>query len=219
MIPLRYVDRRTGELREETVAGLQYLKWVYSSKAGRLTLATLVKRKLFSAFYGKLQDTGFSRRKIQKFITELQIDLSEAKIEDPSDYRSFNEFFSRKLKPGARPIATAPNLLIAPADGRLLAWDNIDKDRLVQVKGLTYTLAELLQDQNKALEYHQGTCVLIRLSPADYHRFHFPDSGIPEKSQLIKGYYYSVNPLALAQIPRLYCANKRENNFDHERSR
>ena len=215
MVPLRYIDRRTGELQEETIAGLKYLKWLYTTQTGRFVLATLVRRKLFSAFYGKLQDTEFSRRKIPKFITELQIDLSEAKIEDPSGYRTFNDFFSRQLKPEARPIAAAPNLLISPADGRVLAWDNIDKDRLIQVKGMSYTLADLLQDPQRAIEYHQGTCLVIRLSPADYHRFHFPDSGVPEKSQLIKGCYYSVNPLALAQIPRLYCANKRELTLFH----
>lgn len=166
--------------------------------------------QIFSALYGKYQDTGQSRKKIKGFVQSLAIDLSEAKIEDIGKYSTFNEFFTRELKPSRRPLCNQPEALISPADGRVFAWENIDIDLMVQVKGLAYTLADLLQDQALALAYSGGTCLVIRLCPADYHRFHFPDSGVPGPPQQIKGSYYSVNPLALHKIIRLYCRNKRE---------
>lgn len=149
-------------------------------------------------------------KKIKGFVQSLAIDLSEAKIEDIGKYSTFNEFFTRELKPSRRPLCNQPEALISPADGRVFAWENIDIDLMVQVKGLAYTLADLLQDQALALAYSGGTCLVIRLCPADYHRFHFPDSGVPGPPQQIKGSYYSVNPLALHKIIRLYCRNKRE---------
>ncbi|HHV64582.1 MAG TPA: phosphatidylserine decarboxylase [Peptococcaceae bacterium] len=205
-----YFDRESGGKRKELVAGAKYLQWLYATKTGSFLLHFLIKRKLFSSFYGRLQDTSLSRHKIKRFVTELEIDMREAEREDINMYRTFNDFFTRKLKPEARPINKDPRVLISPADGRLLAWENIQSDKLLQVKGMTYTLADLLQDKRLADSYEQGACVVIRLNPADYHRFHFPDSGIPAQSVKIKGKYYSVNPLALKRIPRLYCENKRE---------
>ncbi|MGI6448745.1 MAG: phosphatidylserine decarboxylase [Desulfitobacteriia bacterium] len=205
-----YFDRESKEKRKEIVIGDKYLQWLYGTKSGFFLLETLVKRKLFSTIYGKLQDTRLSRRKIKSFVTELKINMQEALREELSTYQSFNDFFTRHLKPEARPINSNPRVLISPADGRLLAWEKISTDSLLQVKGMTYTLSDLLQDKELALAYEQGTCVIIRLNPADYHRFHFPDSGVPAGSLKIKGKYYSVNPLALKRVPHLYCENKRE---------
>lgn len=212
-MPIHYIDRKTGEKKEEIVAGDKYLKWLYESSLGLNFFVPVLKRKLFSELYGRLQDTGFSRRKIGSFIDELQIEMREAKIEDPGSYRTFNDFFTRELKPESRPINPDKGILISPADGRVLAWENIESDRLIQVKGITYSLADLLQGKDLALEYEQGTCIVIRLCPSDYHRFHFPDSGFPSLNHRIKGNYYSVNPVALRRIPRLYCENKRELTF------
>lgn len=209
-MPIHYIDRKSGEKRGEIVAGDKYLKWLYESKTGFSLLLPLVKRKLFSDLYGKLQDTGFSRKKIKNFISDLQIDMSEAKNEDIAGFQTFNDFFTRELKPGARPIDLESDTLISPADGKVLAWQTIDSDRLIQVKGSTYSMPDLLQNKALALEYDQGTCIVVRLCPSDYHRFHFPDTGVPSDFLRIKGHYYSVNPLALRKVPRLYCENKRE---------
>lgn len=208
-MPIYYLERKTGEKKEEIVAGGKYLNWLYESKSG-FPIVTLVKRKLFSVIYGMLQDTVFSRKKIKNFITSLEIDMTEAKIEDPLCYLSFNDFFSRELKTQSRTIDPDPRVLVSPADGRVLAWENIDANRLIQVKGSTYSLEALLRSQDLARKYDQGTCVVIRLCPADYHRFHFPAAGIPSAAQSINGSYYSVNPVALKKVPRIYCENKRE---------
>ena len=125
-------------------------------------------------------------------------------------YKNFNDFFIRKLLPEARPFDKNSNTLISPGDGRLLAYTNISMENLVQVKNIHYSLAELLEDNALAKEYEGGTCLVLRLCPTDYHRFHFIDNGVPLENHFIKGNYYSVNPTALERVAKLYCQNKRE---------
>lgn len=205
-----YIDRRTGETKEEIVAGYEFLKWLYETKSGFFFLTAFIKKRLFSSLYGKLQDTRLSSKSIPNFVKSLEIDMSEAKMEELPSYRTFNDFFTRELKEESRPIHSGPNILISPADGRVFAWESIDQKKMIQVKGFSYSLEDLLQNKEMAADYDQGTCIVIRLCPSDYHRLHFPDRGIPGKSVSINGHYYSVNPLALNKIQRLYCENKRE---------
>jgi phosphatidylserine decarboxylase len=204
------MDRKAGDIKSELIFGDKYLKWVYESKTGPFLLESFLKRKLFSSFYGWLQDLPISQRKIERFIASMQINMLEAKKEDIHSYRTFNEFFTRELKPEARPIIDDPHILVSPADGKILAWDNIEADNLIQIKGYSYALSDLLQDQELADHYDQGICIIVRLCPSDYHRFHFPDSGIPSRPKKINGHYYSVSPIALKKITKLYCENKRE---------
>lgn len=217
---LYYIDRSTGEKRKEVVAGEGFIKLMSNTKAGNSLFELLIKKKLFSSIYGKLQDLKFSKRKINKFIDELAIDMAEAENENISSYSTFNEFFTRKLKPQSRPINFDKYKLISPADGKILAYENIDINKLIQVKGYEYSLRELLQDEDLANEYQYGTYIIVRLSPSDYHRFHFVDNGYIDDSKHIKGYYYSVNPISLKKFIGVYCQNKREistfksENFD-----
>ena len=173
-----------------------------------------IKRKLFSKLYGNFCDSKLSVKKINSFIKNFNID-TDIFTNDPSDFKSFNDFFIRKLTPESRPINKDKNILISPGDGRLLAYTNIDINSLIQVKGITYSLSELLEDNPIANEYAGGTCLVLRLCPVDYHRLHFIDDGIPEKSNIVNGNYYSVNPTALERIPKLYCQNKREWSIFH----
>lgn len=212
-MPLYYIERTTGEKKEETVAGDVFLRWIYETQTGGLFLQSLVKKKYFSYLYGKFQDTSLSRSKIRSFVRTMRIDMTEAENENLNSYRTFNDFFIRKLKKTSRPVDNRPDTLVSPADGKILAWENIDSSKLIQVKGSYYSLAGLLQERDLAEEFHEGACLTIRLCPADYHRFHFPDHGIPAKAMKISGHYYSVNPRALSKIPQLYCENKRELTF------
>lgn len=205
-----FIDRKTGKKKKEVVAGENFLKWTYESNTGKTLLEIIIKKKLFSSFYGMLQDFSFSKGKIDNFVKALDIDITEAVREQSKDYVSFNDFFARKLKPESRPIAKDESILISPADGRILAYDNINQNQILQIKGSFFKLEDLFQDRDLALEYNNGVCIIVRLCPADYHRFHFPDSGIPGESKLINGHYYSVNPLSLKNIARVYCENKRE---------
>ncbi|ARE89261.1 Phosphatidylserine decarboxylase proenzyme [Clostridium formicaceticum] len=209
-IVIYYIDRKTGAKKEEVVAGGRYLRWMHETKLGSSMLEILIKKKFLSVIYGKMQDLPISRRKIASFIKELDIDMQEAENEDPSSYKNFNEFFIRRLKKEARPICMDEKVFVSPADGRVMAYENIHRKRVLQIKGQEYCLEELLQNKGLAAEYQGGACITVRLSPADYHRFHFPDEGVPEHATKIAGGYYSVNPIALRKITSLYCQNKRE---------
>lgn len=210
---IKYYNRKTKNYEIEKVAGDKYLRWTYSSPLGTRLLEGFIKRKIFSSLYGWYLNRGISKKKIQPFVQEFNIDLSICEM-NPG-FSSFNDFFYRKLKPSARPIAQDPHTVVSPGDGRLLAYENIHLDQLVQVKGFTYSLRELIKNDSVAKKYHQGACLILRLCPTDYHRFHFIDSGICEKTHRIKGAYYSVNPIALQKIQKLFCENKREWSVFH----
>lgn len=211
---IRFFDRETNTIQEEKVAGEKYLKWLYESSVGQSFLEFFIKKKLFSFFYGKLQDTTFSSRKISDFVRDYEIDMEDYKL-SVEEYISFNDFFYRELREGARKIEFGENNLIAPADGRLLAFNDININQLIQVKDSTYSLAEVIGDEHLAQAYQGGVCFVVRLCPIDYHRFHFPASGIPEIAQEIMGHYYSVNPIALSHKAKIYCQNKRELTVFH----
>ena len=212
-----YIERKTGKRIEENVAGNKFIVWAYNTFIGKSVLELIVKRKLFSALYGKLQDLSGSKKNIKPFIDDFNIDMSEAVRENVSEYSSFNDFFTRKLKVASRKIDSSKNVLISPADGKTLAYENIDIEKIIQVKGYSYKLKDLLNDEKVAGYYKNGICVVVRLAPSDYHRFHFVDDGIPLNAKSVKGDYYSVNPIALKEVARLYCKNKRDITvFDSE---
>lgn len=200
-------DRKMQRLTNEHVVGGKLLKLLYEKPYGKPFLF-FVKRKFFSSFYGRLMDTAWSRRMISGFIKDHDLDMDES-AQAAEEFKTFNEFFTRKLKPEARPFDLSPDVLISPCDSRLLAFENIDTENVIQVKGMTYALKDLLLDDALSKKYQGGTVMVFRLNPLDYHRFHFPDDGLPHKARDIDGLYYSVNPLALMTTPRLYVENKR----------
>ena len=211
---IQVYDRKTKSYEEELVAGKKYIEWTYESPIGKNVTELIAKRKIFSKLYGMYCDTKFSSKKIKSFVDDFNIDMKLAE-KNITEFKSFNDFFVRKLTNEARPIDKNPYILISPGDGRLTAYENIDLDNLVHIKGMTYSLKELINDDSIAEKYSNGICIILRLCPTDYHRFHFVDSGIPTKSTEIKGHYYSVNPIALNNIPKLFCENKREWSILH----
>ncbi|MGL5084514.1 MAG: phosphatidylserine decarboxylase [Clostridium sp.] len=206
---IRVYNRKTNTYDIENVAGENYINWTYASPVGKSFLELLIKKKFFSKAYGSYCDTPLSKKKIAPFIKDFNIDMNISK-QDISDFNSFNDFFIRTLHTDARPIDMSKEALVSAGDGRLFAYTNISTDNLVQVKGITYSLSELLGDDKIAKDYEGGVCLVLRLCPTDYHRFHFVDSGIPLQNNFIKGNYYSVNPIALERVAKLYCQNKRE---------
>jgi phosphatidylserine decarboxylase len=209
MMMIKIYNRKTGDYDVEKVAGEGILKALYGTAAGKLSLELLVKRKLYSALSGAFCDSRLSAGKIEEFAKSFSIDMAECSS-DIKDFKTFNEFFARRLKPEARPFNSSPQLLLSPGDGRLKAWANVSADKLLEVKGASYSLKELIKDEKKAKEYDGGTYLILRLCPTDYHRFHFIDGGKCSESKRIKGAYYSVNPIALDSIPLAFCMNKRE---------
>ena len=211
---IKYYNRQMSSYEIEKVAGEKYLSWTYSSPVGMTLLEAMLKKKLFSKLYGMHCDSKYSKKKIQGFIESMDIDMSssEDKIED---FKCFNDFFIRKLKAQSRPLKIDKNSFISPGDGRLLAYENIDLNNLVQVKGITYSLIELICDNLTASKFNDGICLILRLCPTDYHRFHFIDSGSCDNTMKIKGNYYSVNPISLEKIDKVFCKNKREWSVFH----
>ncbi|HSL85302.1 MAG TPA: phosphatidylserine decarboxylase [Bacteroidales bacterium] len=204
---IKIYDRKNKTLMEEKVVGGKLLELLYGKVYGKPFLY-FVRRKFFSKMYGRLMDTKRSKKMIRNFIQEHQIDMDEA-LEDISSYRTFNEFFARKLKPEARPFDSDPRKFCSPSDSRLLVFEDITADEVIQVKGMTYSLKELIKNEKVASEYEGGTVMVFRLNPLDYHRFHFVDDGIAYPARNIDGQYYSVNPVALKVIPRVYVENRR----------
>ena len=208
METIQYFNRYTGKVEQEDVYGGGYLRWTYGNPLGRLSLHALVKRAAFSRWYGWRMDQPASRKKVLPFIETFRLNASEF-ADSPECYTTFNEFFYRKLKPEARPIAKDSNAAVFPADARHLGFQNISKIEGIFVKGAVFDLATLLQDENLAKRYHEGAMVLSRLCPVDYHRFHFPVGGISGAPRQIDGPLFSVNPIALKQNIRIFTSNKR----------
>ena len=127
----------------------------------------------------------------------------------PFDYKTFNEFFYRALKPESRPIAPGEKVAVFPADGRHLAFQDIHSAAGFYVKGAKFSFAELLGNDQDAEQFAGGGMLISRLCPVDYHRFHFAVSGIPGEPRLINGWLYSVSPVALRRRLRYLIENKR----------
>lgn len=206
MQPIQFFNRHSNKMETEDIYGESFLRWIYSTPLGKLSLHTLVKRHLFSSWYGKKMSQPSSAEKIIPFIEKYNLDPSEF-ASPTSSLANFNEFFYRKLKPEARPIADSP--VVFPADGRHLAFPDISAINSFFVKGQTFNLPALLNDAKLAERYANGTLILSRLCPVDYHRFHFPCSGIPSETQTIPGPLFSVSPIALAQNLAYLWTNKR----------
>ncbi|WP_407310841.1 phosphatidylserine decarboxylase [Desulfosporosinus sp. SB140] len=211
---IKYYNRENKSYEIEKVAGEKVLNWTYSSPIGMSFLEAVLKKKLFSSLYGWYLSRRISKIKVNTFIEHFNIDMSISEKKS-KDFSSFNDFFYRKLKPKARPIDPDNQSLISFGDGRLFAYEEIDLDKLVQVKGFTYSLRDLIRNEQIAEKYQKGTCLILRLCPTDYHRYHFIDSGTCETTKKIKGAYYSVNPVALQKVKKLFCENKREWSIFH----
>ena len=205
--PIKYVDRETGQIQIENVYGEKWLDWLYHNPIGEATLWTIAKRKLITSLYGDEMEKPSSANKIMPFVKEYGVDLS---IAQKQNFTSFNDFFIRKLKPEARPIVADSLAVASPADGKILAYENI-KNANFYIKGFRFNVNSFLNNPDLAKKYEDGAMIVFRLAPPDYHRYHFPVSGITGSSNIkINGDYYSVNPLALRKKAEIFWLNKRE---------
>ena len=206
---IKYIERKTGETKIEKVPGEKYLKFLYYNPLGELPLNLVVKKKFLTEYYGKKMDKPESVKKIPSFIEEADINISEAK-KKVDEFTSFNDFFYRELKDGARQIDKNEDVLVSPADGKILVFENLDKEKTFYIKGDKFTLDEFFANKDLAQKYKDGIFMIIRLAPIDYHRFHFPTDGEIGESKLISGAYYSVSTHAIKKNFRILCENKRE---------
>ena len=210
--PIRYVDHESGAVCEEKVYGAAGIRFLYGSRIGR-ALSHLIAAPILSRIYGWFQDRPGSRRKVAPFIEEYGIEMDDflpeegRPAEDP--YSTFNAFFTRALRPGARPVAEPP-AFPAPCEARYFAYNRLDDTVAVPVKGSLLSPRELLSNPEWDGVFDGGPGFVARLCPVDYHRFHFPDDGEVLASWRIPGRLHSVNPWALAGRPEIFLRNERQ---------
>ena len=204
---IKYFDRASGEIITETVMGDRALRFAYNSLLGRSLWAVLFGGKAVSALMGRDYDSAASRRDIAKLAAIAGCRPDEAEF--PMDsYCSFNDFFCRRLKEGARPADMSENVLVSPADGKIIIHTALAPDAPIPVKGARKSINELCQCK---LPDKPLAVAVIRLAPVDYHRYHFPcDCTMAAAPQLVAGKYHSVNPVALLRRPDLFVENTRQ---------
>ena len=205
MQPVEYIDRATGARVTESVMGDKALRFAYETLAGRTLWPLLFGSKLLSALMGRKYDSPKSKKDIAKLAAIPGCRADEA--ENPVDaYASFNDFFTRRLKPGVRPVGDG---VVSPADGRLRIYLDANGETPFPLKGATHSLREVFSPAEPLSG--RFDIAVIRLAPVDYHRFHFPcDCKTPHPVETLAGKYHSVNPIALARKPDVYAINERQ---------
>ena len=171
----------------------------------------LYPKRLLTSAMGRLasaQAGALTTAAIRRFIARYGVDMSEAEVSDPAAFASFNDFFTRALKPGMRPIAAAP--FVCPVDGAISQFGAIDEHRILQAKGHHYTTALLLGgDPAMAAPFEHGSFATLYLSPRDYHRIHMPCDGRLRRMIHVPGDLFSVNPTTAEGVPELFARNER----------
>ncbi|UCE88725.1 MAG: phosphatidylserine decarboxylase [Pseudomonadota bacterium] len=146
---------------------------------------------------------------IHWFVRRYGVDMSEAVQSDPSRYANFNSFFTRALKPGARPLADGGGVVTCPVDGTVSAAGMLQRDAVLQAKGHSYSLAALLGGEQHTANFVDGSFATLYLSPRDYHRIHMPLEGTLREMVHVPGRLFSVNPATVARVPGLFARNER----------
>lgn len=205
--PLYFYRRGSDQKEEEIILGGGLMRWAYQSRAGRALTGFLFNRRWPSRLAGWYADSRWSRRQIAPVIRNLGIDTGE--LDAPVEsYATFNAFFTRRLKPGARPFALEPAEVASPADGRVLVYPQLQQTTLLPIKGKSFTVDALLG--MPAAGYAGGSLAVVRLCPADYHRFHFPCDARVIAQRRIPGRYHSVNTLVVAMGVDVFSENERQ---------
>lgn len=192
---------QTLEIRENDSAGVNFL---YHTVPGRTILQVLIRPGVSEAV-GAFLDTSFSRHLVGPFVKATGLDLTDY---PERHYASFNDFFTRTVKDGRRPVETDPGTLVAPCDGKLTVYP-ITAEGLFDIKHSVYSVADLLRDEALAKEFEGGTCLIFRLTPDDFHRYSFMDDGSVLKTGTIPGVLHTVRPIAFRRYP-VFSENVRE---------
>jgi len=180
------------------------LIFLYNSLPGRIFLKFII-RTTISKLAGFFMDSPVSKLLIQRFIKENNIDMREY---EKVKYKSFNDFFVRKLTDGNRPFSDNAQDIVAPCDGKLTAYP-IRPDGTFNIKNTIYTIDDLLQDKTLTDEFMDGVCLIFRLTPDDYHRYVYIDDGVIVSKKKIKGVLHTVRPISSDRY-KVYKQNARE---------
>jgi phosphatidylserine decarboxylase len=176
-----------------------------------VTLQYVLPKQLMTQLAGKLAahtGGGLTHAAIRKFVARYGVNMAEAANPDITSYPTFNEFFTRALKPGARPLAAAD--FLCPVDGAISQFGSIEKDQIFQAKGHSYSTTALVGgDAQLAAQFENGHFATIYLSPKDYHRIHMPCAGQLQRMIYVPGDLFSVNPATAQGVPGLFARNER----------
>lgn len=209
MKDITYINRETKAKEIEQIPCKTCLEVLYHKNPFSWFFRTLLcKTAAFSKFFGALQKKPSSKKRVKPFIEKYRIETSEF-LEPVESFPTFNDFFTRKLKPSARPISNGNDVAILPADGRYFVFENVHNEDGFFVKGRKFSIEELVGDKRVAHKYSHGSMVMARLAPVDYHRFHFPFNCTPNEPKLIPGSLYAVSPIALKKKIEILTENKR----------
>ena len=187
----------------------KFLRFCYNSCFGK-PLLWLVTRRWLSKLVGAYLDSRLSKGLIKGYARRNGIDLSQF---EPGPFKSFNAFFTRRILPELRPFDIDSDALLSPCDAKLSAY-HIDGDLNFEIKGFNYTVSTLLQNEELAKRYQDGTCLVFRLCVDDYHRYHYMDNCTHEAPKFIKGRLHTVQPIALEKR-RVFTENCRECTLMH----
>ena len=200
---------RNGESLQLQNSQDRMLKMLYGNCVGRLLLKPLT-RPFISKIAGKFLSTKFSCRFIKSFVKSNNIDMN---LFEDVEYKSYNEFFCRKIKPEHRIVDMNPNILISPCDSKLTVMKIDDETRFV-LKHTQYSVASLLKNDIIASEYNGGYVLIFRLAVDDYHRYCYIDNGTKEENIIIPGKFHTVMPIANDYFP-IYKENTRSYSVLH----
>lgn len=179
----------------------------------KVNIQYFLPKKLLSRAVGKLAAAELGKGTtwiVENFIKYYNVDMKDVEVKDVNEFKTFNAFFTRALKKGARPIAAEAEALVSPVDGTVSELGEIYKDAVLQAKGHYYSLEALLGgDPKDAKDFESGEFATIYLSPKDYHRVHMPFAGKLEKMVFIPGDLFSVNPLTAKNVDNLFARNER----------
>jgi phosphatidylserine decarboxylase len=205
---LAYVDRSNGGVRTDPIYAASFMDWCYNSRAGTLLTRLLFTRRFASAIYGWYYRQPWTRAKVAAFAEVMEVNVNE--LERPlSSFRSFSEFISRPIDLSKRRIDPDPSTCVSPVDGRLLAYPVVSAASTFRIKSSLFDLRGLLGGDTRADRYDGGAAVILRLYLADYHHFHFPDSGTPEPARPVSGRYFAVTPYSRTWAVPFYAENYR----------
>jgi phosphatidylserine decarboxylase len=208
---IRYHNRVSNRVENETVYGGQWVDLAYKNRIGFFLTKLFFVYPWMSKIMGAWENTRRSVKKIPAFIERYQIPMD---LYEKQEFKTFNEFFIRKFNAGKRPFQSSPEVFCAGAEARYLAYENITANSRVKVKGIHVSISELFGNTPEAhalaQEFDQGTVIIARLCPVDYHRYHFPCDGEVIKQYRVEGLLHSVNPVALAKLPEIFLINERQ---------
>ena len=163
---------------------------------------------VFGGFVASHPWGWITTRIIRRFIRKYQVAMDEALVSDPAQFATFNDFFTRALKPGARPLAQAD--FVCPVDGAISQLGAMERDQIFQAKGHRFSTTALLAgDSALAAQFDNGSFATIYLSPRDYHRIHMPADGRLVRMTYVPGDLFSVNPVTARGVPGLFARNER----------